>query len=148
MSAERVRTFEEMLPRVVREWEHAGLDCLLIRMPDYPHIDRTKRPRPGWHCGYVRLPDGCYLPDGGGRPDGYDEAPDDIQNAAHGGLTFCGTPFSKSDGTWYGFDMAHCFDVEFDPEYEFGRYLHTDDDAIAATERLADAIAGHVGRKS
>lgn len=129
----------ERIPRVVREWEHAGLDCLVIRMPDWPNVDHAKRPTAGWHCGYVRLPDGC------GLSEGHPHAPEDVEDAAHGGITFRGTPFSKSDGTWYGFDMGHCFDTEYDPECEFGRYLHDDDDAIAATERLADAIARHLG---
>lgn len=65
----------------------------------------------GYRCGYVRVPNGHPW-----HGKGYDAVSADV----HGGLTFADAdmPCGKGgadDGTWFGFDCAHCGDAP-DPQ--------------------------------
>jgi hypothetical protein len=82
------------------EWRHSGLPCLITRAPL------------GNLCGYVAVPPGHPW---------HGQAYDDIDAAAHGGLTYadrcqgniCHVPREgePDDVWWLGFDCAHWCDI-------------------------------------
>ena len=86
------------------QWEHAGLDCLMVRVQTH-----------GAWCGYVGVPQGHPA-----HGKGYDDASlESIE--VHGGLTYADAcqgrichvpaPGRPDDVWWLGFDTAHCFDL-------------------------------------
>ena len=78
---------------VVKEWEHAGFKCTVIKHPEMEH-----------YCGYVWLPEDHPLANGGER---------DINNLAsvHGGVTYTAWQ-EEGEEKFYvvGFDCAHAGD--------------------------------------
>jgi hypothetical protein len=83
--------------KIEKEWEHAGLKCVVVQA------------REGMHrCGYVRVP-----PTHSQFGKEYDDVPVDV----HGGLTFAAEePCEHEDGKgfWFGFDCAHYGDAMCD----------------------------------
>lgn len=87
-----------------------GRPCLIVRGPI------------GALCGYVAVDPGHPL-----HGAGYDEVPDEVHDAAHGGLTFADAcahsedeahgichvpqPGQPEDVWWFGFDCAHHMDL-------------------------------------
>lgn len=113
------------------EFFHAGLPCVIQRVPELFHL-----------CGYVGVPPGHPLH---GR--NYNETERDIE--VHGGLTFSDDSSSsigqngQDDHWWFGFDCAHLGD--FCPYKDQVLVLHEEYRDIAyvkaETCRLADQLA-------
>lgn len=87
-----------------KNWQHAGLDCMIVRVPSMLHL-----------CGYVGVKPGHPL-----FGMGYDAASEKIDADVHGGLTFadscsgniCHVSDDPEDKTWwFGFDCTHYGDV-------------------------------------
>ena len=105
---------------IIKEWEHAGMQCAL------------RHGVFGAPCGYVALPAGHRL-------HGKDTWTADGEVDVHGGVTFAGRHASDDLGRyWVGFDMAHYHD--FDP-YDYTKCIRTDEERIAETNRLAEQLA-------
>lgn len=82
-----------MNENVVKEWNHAGFKCTVIKHPEMGH-----------YCGYVWLPEDHPLANGGER---------DINNLAsvHGGVTYnAWEDVGKEKFYVVGFDCAHAGD--------------------------------------
>lgn len=102
---------------IAREWEHAGLRCVL------------RHGFLGVPCGYVLVPEGHPL----FRRNYFDiEREFGDRPYVHGGLTFSDwLPELGEEAGWaLGFDMGHCFD-----------YGRTDGECAEETEYLADQLA-------
>lgn len=138
--------------KIEKEWEHAGLKCVVVLAREAQH-----------RCGYVRVP-----PTHPAFGLNYDFVNVDV----HGGLTFGQIePCSHEDGQgyWFGFDCNHCMDSGFDPTIDINsisnpetRYLlathkrffrmdeghyWTHDEVVAETERLAEQLAVEKGEQ-
>lgn len=129
--------------KVEREWEHAGLLCVVVQGREG-----------GNRCGYVRVPPTHPF---------YKTDYNDVDVKVHGGLTFAAPELCQEHpdgiGWWFGFDCAHFEDAFYDPEnlpqheIEFRNrhpefsYLdarehfwsHTE--VVAETEKLAEQLA-------
>jgi hypothetical protein len=134
--------------RVEREWKHAGLSCAVVQAQKAQH-----------RCGYVRVPPSHPL-------HGKDYDADEVNVDVHGGLTFAEIEPCKEhldgQGWWFGFDCAHCMDLQCDPNAELdqlspdarqrfeifsrfhprpGEHFWTQAEVEAEIERLADQLA-------
>lgn len=74
--------------------EATGLDCLILRHKLFGQL-----------CGYVRVNPGHPLHGFMG-----DEMPVEVQETAHGGITWTGVAPNGTTSWWIGFDCAHAFD--------------------------------------
>lgn len=100
------------------EWVYKGLKCRVCRVPHLGCIN-----------GYVLVPPehpchGLWY--------------DDVRVEVHGGLTFC---HKQKDGTWFGFDTAHCGDL-CSRSPHVGDRIWTRNDVIEETNKLAEQLAG------
>jgi hypothetical protein len=123
---------------IEKEWEFVGLKCAVVLNREHEH-----------RCGYVRV-----------SPNHPEHGKDynDVDVDVHGGLTFGGIePCEHEDGQgfWFGFDCAHCDDMEYEPGfipdrlkdlYEkyssiHGEHYWTLDEVVVETEKLAQQLA-------
>lgn len=87
--------------KIEREWEHAGLKCVVVMAREAGH-----------RCGYVRVPPSHPM---------FGKSYNDPEVDVHGGLTFAALePCTHEDGSgwWFGFDCAHLGDLSTDPDVD------------------------------
>jgi hypothetical protein len=87
--------------KIEKEWNHAGLDCVVVMAREAAH-----------RCGYVRVPPTHPM---------FSKSYYEPNVEVHGGLTFAELePCAQDDGQgwWFGFDCAHSGDASTDPDVD------------------------------
>jgi hypothetical protein len=149
------------------EWEHAGLQCCIVRVSELGHL-----------CGYVGVPkshplyeirynassdalthllnkrmkspvgpvDDLTFPECVALLFGEFEASPEFVFKCHGGLTYSehrNPAIGKDDGLWwFGFDCAHCGDFQPLSSYSIGGVYRDFKYVKVGVESLAEQIAG------
>lgn len=127
--------FGQVIARAVRLWDHAGIECAVLRHPHYEAF-----------TGYVRVPED--------HPWRAHTEHDEIPAAVHGGLTFGPRPALGEPGDprytpevtwadcegWIGFDTIHGWDIVHLPDPPYVASNKTREYVEAECELLADQV--------